>query len=80
MQTSPATFFLIILPEQYNVPVHTQVACSYKFRYFTRIMQYGYGTESKGAVTGQAHRQNGYIMISVRNMVVRKSGKWPPNH
>jgi len=52
MQTSPATFFLIILPEQYNVSVHTQVACSYKFSYFTRIMQYGYGTASKGAVTG----------------------------
>jgi len=42
-------------------------------------MQYGYGTESKEAVIGQAHRQNGHIMISVRNMVVRMFGKWPPN-
>jgi hypothetical protein len=56
METSPATFFLMILPEQYNVSVHTQVASSYKFRFFTRIMQYGYDTESQGAVTGQAHR------------------------
>jgi len=79
MKTSPATFFLIILPEQYNVSVRIQVACSYKFRYFTRIMQYGYGTESKEAVIGQAHRENGHIMISVRNMVVRMFGKWPPN-
>jgi hypothetical protein len=26
MKTSPATFFLIILPEEYNVSVRTQVA------------------------------------------------------
>jgi hypothetical protein len=55
MKTSPATFFIIILPEKYNVSVHTQVAYSYKFRYFTRTMQYGYGTESKEAVIGQPH-------------------------
>ena len=55
---SLATFFLNILPEQYNVSVHTQVVCSYKFRYFTGIMQYGYGTENKEAVIGQAYRMD----------------------
>jgi hypothetical protein len=59
IKTSPATFFLNIPPEQYNVSFHTQVVYSYKFRYFTGIMQYGYGTESKEAVIGQAHRKNG---------------------
>lgn len=41
-------------------------------------MHYGYGTETKEAVIGQAHRQKGKMMISVRNMVVRMFGKWPP--
>jgi len=42
-------------------------------------MQCGYGTESKEAVIGQAHRQKGHTMISVKNKVVRMFGKWPPN-